>query len=123
MIARAHLHSFRQPARKVRVLLDLIRGKPVEEAFRLLSFARKRPAEDVLKLLRSAVANAGQKGEHPTTSLYVSGAWADGGLMWKKMEPKAMLRNGIMKRRTSHVTIEVDEIGGTGGAAAGGGGA
>jgi len=123
MIARAHLHSFRQSARKVRVLLDLIRGKSVGEAVSLLHFARKRPAEDVLKLLRSAVANAGQKGEYPADKLFVSGAWADGGLMFKKTEPKAMLRHGIMKRRTSHVTIEVDSVEAGGKPAAGAGGA
>ena len=56
-VARAHLHSLRQSARKVRIVLDLIRGKPVEEAYRILAFTRKRAAETVLKLLRSAVAN------------------------------------------------------------------
>ncbi len=107
-VARAHLHSMRQSARKVRVILDLIRGKPVEEAYRVLAFTRKQSAETVLKLLRSAVANANQKEGHPVESLYVSRTFADGGLYIPRFEPKAMLRHGMQKRRTCHVTIELE---------------
>ena len=108
-LATAHLHSFRQSARKVRVILDLIRGKSVEEAHATLSFTRKQAAETLLKLLHSAVANASQKDPSVNASgLYVSRTWADGGMMFKKLEPKAMLRHGLQKRRTCHVTIEVD---------------
>ena len=108
MIARAHLHSMRSSARKVRVVLDLIRGKSVEEAYRILAFTRKASADTVLKLLRSAVANAGAKGGHPVGDLYVSRTFADGGFAFRRFEPKALLRHGIQKRRTCHVTIEVD---------------
>jgi len=108
-VARAHLHSMRQSERKVRVVLDVIRGKPVDEAFRILSFTRRAAAETILKLLRSAVANASQKGTADAGTLYVSGAWADGGTFFKKMEAKAMLRHGIMKTRTCHVTLELNE--------------
>ncbi len=100
----------RQSARKVRVILDLIRGKPVEEAYRTLAFTRKQASETILKLLRSAVSNAGQKGVADVATLYVSRTWADGGFPFKKFEPKAMLRNGVMKRRTCHVTIELDAV-------------
>lgn len=113
-IARAHLHSMRQSARKVRVVLDLIRGKKVDEAYRILSFTRKAAADTVLKLLRSAVANAGQKGDHPVEGLYVSRTFADGGFHFKRFEPKAMLRSGVQKRRTCHVTIELDSRPGVG---------
>ena len=118
-LTRAHLHSFRQSPRKVRIVLDLIRGKPVEEAYRILAFTRKQASETLLKLLRSAVASANQKGNYTTADLYVSRAFADGGLSFKKMEPKAMLRHGIVKRRTSHVTIELDAAKTAGGASAG----
>ncbi len=97
----------RKSARKVRVVLDLIRGKQVEEAYRILSFTRKAAAETVLKLLRSAVANANQKEGHAAETLYVSRTFADGGLYFERFEPKAMLRHGIQKRRTCHVTIEL----------------
>lgn len=107
-VARAHLHSLRQSARKVRIVLDLIRGKPVEEAYRILAFTRKRAAETVLKLLRSAVANANQKEGRPVGLLYVSRTFADGGLYIPRFEPKAMLRHGMQKRRTCHVTIELE---------------
>jgi large subunit ribosomal protein L22 len=109
MIARAHLHSMRMSVRKVRIVLDLIRGKYVEEAFGILAFTRKAASETVLKLLRSAVTNAQAKGDHPLATLYVSRTFADGGFAFKKTEPKAMLRHGVIKKRTCHVTIEVDE--------------
>jgi large subunit ribosomal protein L22 len=101
----------RASARKVRVVLDLIRGKPVEEAYRILSFHPRRSAEPVLKLLKSAVANAAQKDVRETGKLYVSRAFADGGFAFRKVEPRAMLRHGIMKRRTCHVTIEIEQVG------------
>lgn len=107
-VARAHLHSMRQSARKVRIVLDLIRGKNVDDAYRILSFTRKQASETVLKLLRSAVANASQKGGHSSEGLYVSRTFADGGFHWKRFEPKALMRFGIQKRRTCHVTVEVD---------------
>lgn len=107
-VAKASIYSMRQSARKVRIVLDLIRGKKVEEAYRVLAFVRRQAAESVLKLLRSAVANANQKGEYKPESLFISKAFADQGFSFKKMEPKAMLRHGIQKSRTSHVTIELD---------------
>lgn len=112
VVARAHLHSLRMSPRKVRIVLDLIRGKPVEDAYRTLTFLRKRSAEPVLKLLRSAVANAGQKGSTDALSLMVRRAWADGGFSIKRFEPKAMLRHGMQKHRTCHVTIELDQMAG-----------
>jgi len=108
-VAHAHLNDLRHSARKVRAVLDLVRGKRVEEAYRILAFTRRRPAETLLKLLRSAVANAGQKGDHKPESLYVSGIWADGGaIKQRNLEPKAMLRHGIQKKRSCHVTVELD---------------
>ena len=88
-IARARLYSMRQSARKVRILLDLVRGKPVEEAYRILAFTRRQSAEQILKLLRSAVANANQKGEYAKESLYVARAFADQGFRFRKADPKA----------------------------------
>jgi len=110
-VSRAHLHSMRQSARKVRIVLDLIRGKSVDEAYRILAFHPRRSAEPMLKLLKSAVANAGQKEAGKATGLYVSRAFADQGFAFRKVEPRAMLRHGIIKRRTCHVTIEIDEMG------------
>jgi len=113
MIARARLYSMRQSARKVRIVLDLIRGKSVDEAHRILSFTPRRTAEPVLKLLHSAVANARQKGEHLKDPLYVSRTFADQGAgLFRKFEAKAMLRSGVMKTPLCHVTIELDVIGG-----------
>ena len=111
-VARAKLFSMRKSARKVRIVLDLVRGKPIEEAYRILAFTRRGASEEILKLLRSAVANANQKGEYSKESLFICRAFADQGLHFKKVEPKAMLRHGMQKKRTCHVTIELDVKGG-----------
>ena len=107
-VAKASIYSLHQSSRKVAIVLDLIRGKKVEEAYRILAFVRRQAAESVLKLLRSAVANANQKGEYKPESLFVSKAYANQGLSFRKVEPKAMSRHGIQKSRTSHVSIELD---------------
>lgn len=109
-VAKASIFSLHQSSRKVAIVLDLIRGKKVEEAYRVLAFTRRQAAENVLKLLRSAVANANQKAEYSLQSLFVSKAFANQGLSFRKVEPKAMLRHGIQKSRTSHVTIELDVV-------------
>jgi large subunit ribosomal protein L22 len=114
MIARARLHGLRMSPRKVRIVLDLIRGRPVEDAYRALAFVPRRSAEPIRKLLQSAVANAGQKGGPGPEALRVSRTYADGGLMFRKFEAKAMLRHGMQKKRTCHVTIELDALAGAG---------
>ena len=111
MAARAVARFVRVTPRKARFVVDAIRGKNVHDALAILQFTPNAAARIVEKLLKSAVANAGQKEAGKAAGLYVSRAFADQGFAFRKVEPRAMLRHGIMKRRTCHVTIEIDEMG------------
>ncbi len=110
--ARAVQRSLRQSARKVRLVADLIRGRPVNEAFSLLKFSKKGAAGPVRKVLLSAVANARVKAERATErldedQLYVKSATVDEGATLKRFQPAAMGRATPLKKRTSHITILV----------------
>ena len=110
--ARAIQRSLRQSARKVRLVADLIRGRPVSEAFSLLRFSKKGAAEPVRKVLLSAVANARGKAERASErldedQLFVKSATVDEGPTLKRYQPAAMGRATPLKKRTSHITILV----------------
>ena len=95
--------------RKVRLVVDLIRGQDVEEALNLLNFNSKAAAEPVSKLLRSAVANADDRGDYDLDKLYVKIAFVDEGSTWRRWQPRAMGRATRIRKRTSHVTLELAE--------------
>ncbi|HTV47602.1 MAG TPA: 50S ribosomal protein L22 [Phycisphaerae bacterium] len=94
--------------RKARLVVDLIRGKPVGEALDLLKFSRKRAAVMVGKVLRSAIANA-DNGEADVEDLYVVRSFCDGGPIIKRMQPKDRGKSYSIFKRTCHITIEVNE--------------
>ena len=87
---------------------DLIRGKKSEEALNLLSFTPKAAAKIVLKLLKSAVANATQK-KIDVDRLYVKTVTVDQGPTMKRFMPRAQGRATSIRKRTSHITIVLDE--------------
>jgi large subunit ribosomal protein L22 len=91
--------------RKVRLVVDLIRGKRVEEALNLLTFSQKAAARPLVKLLRSAVANADDRGGHDLDKLVVKTAFVDEGPTWRRWLPRAMGRATRIRKRTSHVTL------------------
>jgi len=95
--------------RKVRVVMDLIRGKNVAEAFAILKFTPKAGAEVVEKVLRSAVANAENNFDMDVDKLYIKAAFADGGPTLKRIHPRSRGQAFKILKRTSHVTIVVDE--------------
>ena len=100
---------------KVRQVLELVRGLPVEDAERVLLLCEKDAAEHVLKLLMSAAANAEHNHELPVDELFVAGAWADEGPIRKAGRPRARGRFSRIRKRTSHITIvlerfEVEEL-------------
>jgi large subunit ribosomal protein L22 len=104
--------TLRQSARKVRLVVDMIRGRPVGEAFSILQFSKKGAAVPVRKVLLSAVANARVKAERAAERLdedrlYVKTATVDEGPTLKRFQPAAMGRATPLKKRTSHVTILV----------------
>lgn len=108
MEARATLRYVRMAPRKVRVILNAIRNKPVELALAQLRMADRRAAGTVHKLLASAVANASQGGgDADTADLYVKAAWADQGPTLKRFRPRAMGRATRINNKTSHVTVVV----------------
>lgn len=109
MEARAVARHVRVAPRKARLVVDLIRGRQVEEALNVLTFAQKRAARVVAKTLRSAVANAESTQRVDVDRLYVKRVTVDGGPTWKRVLPRAHGRANRIRKRTSHITIIVDE--------------
>ncbi|MEM6559827.1 MAG: 50S ribosomal protein L22 [Myxococcota bacterium] len=105
----ATLRHLRMSPRKVRLVVDLIRGRSVEEALNILTFSDKSASEPVGKVLKSAVANADVRGNFDLDKLFVKTAFVDEGLTWKRWLPRAMGRATRLRKRTSHVTIELAE--------------
>ena len=93
-------------ASKVRLVMDLVRGKSVNQAFAILQNSPKKAARMIEKVLRSAVANAEQKGLDPD-ELVIKRAYVDEGPTFKRVRPRAMGRANIIRRRTCHITIVV----------------
>ena len=111
MVSKAIHKYMRISPKKVRLILDLIRKKNVEDAFTILNATRKRSSPLVAQLLKSAVANASEKGHSDTENLYVKKAVANPGPVLKRFRPRAMGRATSRKRRMTHVTIELEERG------------
>jgi large subunit ribosomal protein L22 len=95
---------------KVRQVLQLVRGLPVDDADRVLQLCEKDAAADVLKLLRSAIANGEHNNSLPADELFVSLAWADEGPTRKHGQPRARGRYFRIRKRTSHVTIVLERF-------------
>jgi len=109
MVSRATHKYARTSAKKASLVLGPIRGHGVEKAFSMLVLMRKRNAPIVAKVLKSAVANAYEKGHTDTESLYIKEAYASVGPSFKRFRPRAMGRAFSRKRYTSHITIILDE--------------
>ena len=110
MEARAVAKQISTPATKVRQLIDLIRGKPVEEALSLLHFSPRPVAKVIEKTLRSAIANAvNQDEDNPIDAeeLYVSTIFADEGRDLKRIRPRARGATDRIRKRYSHLTVIV----------------
>ena len=104
-------HRFaRISPRKARLLMDLIRGRNVDDAITMLRFSKKRASTMVEKVIRSAVANANEQETAPIrNTLYVAKAWADPGPIIKRFQPKDRGKAYPIMKRTSHLIVEVDE--------------
>jgi large subunit ribosomal protein L22 len=111
MEARAITKYIRVSPRKVRLVVDQIRGKGVEEALNILKFVPKRSAGIVAKTLRAAIANAENTQSVDVDRLYVKQVKVDEGGMWKRFTPRAQGRATKIRKRLSHVTVVVDEAG------------
>jgi large subunit ribosomal protein L22 len=100
--------------RKMRMVIDLIRGRGVNEAYSILKFSKKAATTPIEKALRSAVANAQQKADAQGTfldvdDLVVREAFVNEGPTMKRFSPRAMGRATPIMKRSSHITIIVDE--------------
>ena len=113
MQARAVARHIRMSPRKVRIVVDQIRGKTVNEAYAILRFSKKAAADPVGKALRSAVANAQNKAEDmgdvlDVDDLSVTLAFVDEGPTLKRWRARAMGRAARINKRTSHITVVVN---------------
>jgi large subunit ribosomal protein L22 len=114
MEARAVARYVRQSARKLRLVVDLVRGRNVNEAYAILQHQPKQKAAGIVeKVLRSAVANAVRKAEQEgerldVDELVVARAYVNEGPALKRWRPRAMGRAFPIRKRTSHVVVVVD---------------
>ena len=104
---RAKARYVRTAPRKARLVIDHIRGKPVEQARALLLTTPRAASRDVLKLLDSAIANAENNHELVADELVVGRAYVDEGPTLKRYRPRALGRATRIRKRTSHMTIEL----------------
>ena len=114
MAARALQKHIRQSPRKMRLVVDEIRGKDVNEAYALLKFSKKRAAKQIEKVLRSAVANAEQDALQNNDAfdvdrLFVKQAIVNGGPTLWRYRAAALGRAAPIRKRTSHVEIHLAE--------------
>jgi len=109
MESRAAVRFVRVPPRKARFVIDGIRGKNVHDALAILKFTPNAAARTIEKLLKSAVANAENNHHMDADLLRVSQAFVDDGPRMKRMHPRAMGRAYLILKRTSHITIAVEE--------------
>ena len=106
----ASLRNIPSSPRKMRYVVDLVRGMEVNKALATLHFNTKSAAQDVEKLLRSAIANWEQKNERKAENgeLYISKIFVDEGATLKRMRPAPQGRGYRLRKRSNHVTIFVD---------------
>ncbi len=105
-------HKFaRTSPKKVKLVLDNIRGIGVEDGFARLSLINRKTSKIVSKILKSAVANASEKGHTDTETLYIKEAYVNKGTFIKRIRPRAMGRAFSIKKKMSHIKIVLDERG------------
>jgi large subunit ribosomal protein L22 len=109
MEVKAVTRYVRISPRKARLVTELIKGKPVEEALTILRFVPKKAASLVDKTLRSAVANAEQNPNIDVDTLYIKRIFVDGGPTMKRWRARAMGRATKIIKRSSHITVVLDE--------------
>ena len=106
----AKLRYLRIAPRKVRLVIDLIRGKKIEEAKTILNFATKRGSLPVLKLLNQAIANAKNNFQLDQTNLFISEIKVDEGPKLKRWRARARGQAYEIQKKTSHISLTLDEI-------------
>lgn len=109
MEAVAKLRGAPISAQKARLVADLVRGKPVEQALNMLEFSTKKAAHFVKKVLQSAIANAEHNNGADVDELKVATIFVDEGITLKRIMPRAKGRADRISKRTCHITVKVAE--------------
>lgn len=109
METSAKARFIRISPRKVRIVAENIKGQPVGKAVNILTFMPKKAARILLKVVKSAVANAEQNAEMDVDVLYVKKVSVDEGPTLKRWRPRAQGRAFRINKRTSHITVVLDE--------------
>ena len=107
---QAKLKSIRVSPRKARLVVDLIRGKHVQDALDILKFTNKKTAPIVAKIVHSAISNATSTATVDVDDLVVSAAFVNEGPTFKRFMPRAQGRAFPIRKRSSHITIELSEL-------------
>ena len=110
MEARSVAKFIRVSAQKARLVARNVTGKPVEDALNVLKFTPKKAARLIEKVLTTAIANAEHNSKLNVDNLYVKEVRIDGGPCWKRIQSRAMGRAYRIIKRSSHITVVVDEL-------------
>ncbi len=108
MEVQAKLRNVRLSSRKARLVVDMVRGKGIQEAMNILQVSPQKTAPILSKLLKSAVANAEQGGVSDVDQLFVKTVMVDQGPALKRFRPRAQGRASRIRKPTSHITVVLD---------------
>lgn len=108
MVSRASLKYLRMSPRKFRLVIPLVKGKGADEAIGILMATKKLAAKYAVDLIKSALANASRIHGVDTSDLYISKLTADGGPQLKRFRAASMGRASMIRKRTTHITLELD---------------
>ena len=108
-VAKATLRQVRISPRKAKLLVDLVRGMPVERALHVLTHTPKKASPLVAGVIRSAISNAKEKNNADVDKLWISGGWVEMGQTMQRWMPSAHGRATPIRKRASHITILLDE--------------
>jgi len=109
MEVQAKARFTRVSPRKTRLVAENVKDLPVDEALNLLRFTNKKPARVLYRVLYSAISNAENNASLDVDRLFVKRIQVDEGPTWKRIKPRAMGRATRILKRTSHITVTVDE--------------
>jgi large subunit ribosomal protein L22 len=109
MQARAELRGIRISPQKVRLVVDVVRGQPVDKALAILRNMPQKAAVEVARTIKSAAANAENNLKMSPEDLVVKEIYANEGPAMKRMVPRARGRGNIIRKRSSHITVIVDD--------------
>jgi large subunit ribosomal protein L22 len=108
-MAYTAIHRYARIApRKARLVMDLIRGRDVDDALAMLKFSKQRAAVMIDTVVRSAVANAAEK-EADADALFIKSAWVDPGPIIKRFQPKDRGKAYSIQKKTSHLVVSLEE--------------